>query len=360
LYAYQGRFYVGGHQQQPELIYDPIPPGSPVFQYSSYNQFSFQVRENYAAAFYGTVWGDGDGWEAKYSMRYPKKLCFANDSGIKSYDIFQRNNNYIYLGGWLGYGYFIGQYDWSRQGNNGGDAEVNFSDNWKNAIVDFEGFTTNTGRYSAVWSDSGNRITQSASGLEIYPSPYDLKIRVYERYFNESNGLVASPAPNYGYTRSTNPEILFRDRSSALFWSDSSDWSVGAFSSTKSGRRFSTILSGRSGIRETLLMELPSIDQRILESFRGKLFGIDRHNQMGGYDLRHYKYNNPSVTFVENVDNWRSLKTTNQNSEVTCSVRIYNINVKESLVDGQYTSVELNCWGVPFDAQIIDVAGWVP
>jgi hypothetical protein len=107
-------------------------------------------------------------------------------------------------------------------------------------------------------------------------------------------------------------------------------------------------------------MELPSIDQRILESFRGKLFGIDRHNQMGGYDLRHYKYNNPSVTFVENVDNWRSLKTTNQNSEVTCSVRIYNINVKESLVDGQYTSVELNCWGVPFDAQIIDVAGWVP
>lgn len=373
LYAYQGRFYVGGHQRDGVLVYDPIPPNMPVFDRNngaSMNQFSFQVTGNYdAVATYGCVWGDSDGWEANYSIRYPKKLCFATDDGIKQYDNFQRNNNYIYLGGWLGKGYFIEQYDFARQGSNGGSGGVSFSDSWKNAIVDFEAFTTNTGSYSGSVTRSGTsgttviREVEIVNSMETYPAPYTSKNRNYKRSINRDVSPIGTPpsGPNFGYERTINTsEMLFRDRSSALFYTKNDDWGVGSFTNNVSNINLSTIVVGTSGSRENVLLTLPPRSHSRGTPYEAKLFGIDRYDAVQGYNLRHYKYNNPSVTLVDNADNWRALRTTNSNSEVTCSVKVYSITNKESLVDGQHDLVQLTCWGVPFDAQIIDVAAWVP
>ena len=376
LYAYQGRFYIGGHQRAGVLIYDPIPPNMPVFDrhdYRSYSQFSFQVRENYdAVATYGAVWGDGDGWQSVYSVRYPKKLCIAEESGVKEYSEFKNNGNYIYLGGLIGYGYYIDQYDFVSQGSNGGDSGVNFTDSWKNAIVDYDRFTTSSGLRSVSIYDSGRTIVASAgtfrtrkistaNALSSSPAPYAAKKIRYEEYINQHSAPIGTPpdGPNFGYEREERSDLLFRDRTSALFYSSSSSWEVGSFLRNYSGLNFSTLTQSGGRTIETKMFEVSPRSQGRLDRFEGNLFGIGR-TWLGGNGLRSYKYNSPSVTLVDNVDNWRSLRTTNLNTQVNCSVKVYNVVTKESLVDGQHETVELTCWGVPFDAYIVDVCAWVP
>lgn len=320
LYLLDKNLYLGGHEQEPVLIENQVKTAA----------------NDQTIDFNSTVWGDRDGWVVCYPTQIGRKV--ATESGVKFYPP---------LGG------FNEGLEKTFLGNGLMNQRSSFID-----VYDYE------------------KIKISGSGSS-YPEPFQGKVISRD---------TSKAVDSY--------KILFRDRDSAFAYRLNTQYDPGEnflYTSISTVTDF-MFISTVEGQRDRVLFTEENLDLRWPKEkangdyyFKEQIYREDLFNhgaQPWGYSpytnitynlfkrrewkyyygnsyaaeyKAAYKYNYPYVSVIESWGSFRHLNTLQDHS-----VRIHDVNKKTAVVDGAFEIVDVEAWGIPQNAYIIDACAWVP
>lgn len=391
LYIHKHQLYVGGHQEEPELIYNPIPDGTSVD--TAFSLLPLNVKNNILEIEkYAQIWGDREGWEASYGINNPVPLVgFAVERERKNSPSYVRSpfsiaSSTAYSGEVppqrLGKGLFLRYEGVSGAPMSGPNATSTRL--WKNAIADFDGAPKGSGFSTSSRSLTGNRNGQTDVSEEIYPAPYSSKknsdsFSSSSEYFPLiTGGLTDGYAVRTYQQQNLNSfKIFYRDRTQSLFSRINSQYSEYADNRTTSTHGANNIFTYpvtidylvSDGRTDTILFSATGstpIDPDPLGYYdRGSL----GNNTLGFFgsnaSLRSIRptFNSPKITDLGDLGPFGRVldpaKYKHLGRESEYQVRVYDVYSKSSLIDGFFEEVTLSAWGIPAGATILYTASYV-
>jgi len=351
LFSLNGKMFVGGHQDVPEMIYDSVAPNNPL-DISPGNLNLLQI------------WGDSVGWEASFSIGGTTAVFVTQQDEIIQRTIKTKarggaiiDYNFALSGAQrLGKGLWLNRYDVVQSpGFEIGSYPYTWAETWRNMIFDAAGVSVGSGEGKRIASDVDADLAGTLSWVEsaAFPLPNSVKTA----NFTEFQTFTSRPTYTQTTVRSNVDSycLMFRDRSSSLFHrTNFYNISMTGGGPITPDRVTDFLVS--DGKTDITLFSVGDIQPRTHDNNRPfALFGeIPQNFEPRSTDS--YKFNNPSVTQVQG----RSQLVTHLNSEKSYDVKVFDIFSKASLIDGVHTIEKIDVWGIPVGAVIYDVAAWVP